>query len=459
MSISIFDLFSIGIGPSSSHTVGPMRAAAEYISSLPDDVLTRTQTIKVKLYGSLALTGKGHGTHLAVVLGLEGYSPATVDPQYVTTRFEDILNTQKLLLNQRKPITFDFEEDVAFLYKETLPYHANAMEFSVHDAAKNCLNAEVYYSIGGGFIEKEGATQTMDNTIESAIPHPFENAKQLLAICEETGLSISEIMLANEKTWRDEKAINTAIDNILSTMEICIDRGCQQTGQLPGILKVKRRAPDIFNKLQANVTGQPDKSDMMNWLNLYAIAVNEENAAGGRVVTAPTNGAAGVIPSVLRYYRLFCENATHEAQRAFLLTAAAIAILYKKGASISAAEVGCQGEIGVACSMAAGALAEILGGSPYQVEAAAEMAMEHNLGLTCDPIAGLVQIPCIERNAMGAVQAVNSARLALLENNTEHKVSLDDVIKVMFETGKNMQSKYKETAKGGLATAVHIPEC
>jgi L-serine dehydratase len=456
MTISLFDLFSIGIGPSSSHTVGPMRAAKAFMDSLSQMPAAHLcQRIQIDLYGSLALTGKGHGTDSAILNGLEGYTPEGVVPVEVGPRAYSIIEEQRLQLPKLATIPFHSKSDLLFHYEETLPLHANGMRFSAFDKNAMLILTQTYYSIGGGFILTEAEMEQPPQSTGTQ-PYPFSTSAELLALCKKHNLSIAELMLANESALHSEAAVKERCLKIASTMFACIEAGCHSTEkQLPGGLKVRRRAPSLHNKLMT--TGKKENfSDILNWLNLYALAVNEENAAGGRIVTAPTNGAAGILPAVLQYYREFCPEYTEQGVIDYLLTAAAIAILYKKGASISAAEVGCQGEVGVACSMAAGALTAVLGGSLEQIENAAEIGMEHHLGLTCDPIAGLVQIPCIERNAMGTVQAVNSAKLALMESG-EHTVSLDTVIKTMLETGRAMQTRYKETSLGGLA--VNHPEC
>lgn len=452
MTISVFDLFSIGIGPSSSHTVGPMKAAHQFVSILPQNSVFR---IQVEVFGSLAFTGKGHGTDRAILMGLEGHAPDKINPDLIFPRTEEIMQGKHLNLNGETIISFDMESDFIFNFKELLPAHTNGMRFSAFDQSESLITSKIYYSIGGGFILEEGIQISSKDLPE--VPFPFSSTKELLKHCTENSLSIRDIMLANEMSMHSLEEVNLRLMNIAQVMKECIHKGCHTPGILPGGLKVKRRAPEFFQKLQNK--GRPsshDYTDSMSWLNLYAIAVNEENAAGSRVVTAPTNGAAGVIPAVLHYYLDFYPEAKPSDAIDFLLTAGAFAILYKKGASISGAEVGCQGEVGVACSMAAGALTALLGGSIDQVENAAEIAMEHHLGMTCDPIAGLVQIPCIERNAMGAVKAVNAARLALLGDG-EHFVSLDKVIATMKQTGADMMSIYKETSLGGLAA--NIPEC
>lgn len=453
MFISVFDLFSIGIGPSSSHTVGPMRAACRFADSLKNKNI---QKIRVELFGSLALTGKGHGTDTAILNGLEGELPESVNPDTLLTRAEEIIKHQKLYFNQ-KNINFDFETDFLFHRDQLLPKHTNGLRFTAWDKNNQVITTQIYYSVGGGFIVTEEEFGHEKNDVKQ--PYEFNTAAELLSLCKKNNITIQTLMLENEKTSRTEQAIRKSLLNIDKVMEQCIEKGCQTPGVLPGFLKVKRRAPELFKKLQTQGMPKPSEhADVMHWLNIYAMAVNEENAAGGRVVTAPTNGAAGIIPSVLNYYKNFHPDANEEGIMTFLLTAGAIAILYKKNASISGAEVGCQGEVGVASSMAAAALTAVLGGTIEQIEKAAEIAMEHHLGMTCDPIGGLVQIPCIERNAMGSVKAVNAARIALMEDESgEHKVSLDKVIATMFETGKNMMTIYKETSLGGLAA--NIPEC
>lgn len=453
MNISVFDLFSIGIGPSSSHTVGPMKAANEFVSLQNAALLKQTARLTVELFGSLAFTGKGHGTHHAILLGLENQAPNRIDPDIIQPRFEAILQQQKLLLGNEFPIPFHFETDFIFNFKDLLPLHTNGMRFTTYDQNQQVLFSKIFYSIGGGFIIDEHPIQK--TTLE--VPFPFQNTKELLQKCTEHNITIAELMLANESSLREEQSVKEGLYEIAKIMRSCIDKGCKTPGILPGGLNVVRRAPDLFNKLSAK--GMPksyEYTDSMTWLNLYAIAVNEENAAGSRVVTAPTNGAAGVLPAVLHYYLDFYPEAKAEDTLTFLLTAGAIAILYKRGASISGAEVGCQGEVGAAASMAAGALTAVLGGTIFQIENAAEIAMEHHLGMTCDPMNGLVQIPCIERNAMGAVKAVNASRLALLGNG-QHFVSLDKAIATMKQTGKDMLAIYKETSLGGLAA--NIAEC
>lgn len=458
MNISIFDLFSIGIGPSSSHTVGPMLAANEFLLLLEkNNCFDQTQRIKTELYGSLALTGKGHATDKAILNGLEGKSPDSVIPHSMTPRTQDIINTQTLYLAGKKNIPFHEAHDFILLQKELLPKHTNGMRFTAFDAQNKPLLAQVYYSVGGGFIvtEEEFEKPVHDS---HTLPYPFQTGQQLLDLCIANNLSIAELMMENERTWRDTQTIHQGILAIAKVMNDCIQNGCEHNGILPGGLNLKRRAPDLYKKINEN-KGVPsiyERSDIMNRLNLYAMAVNEENAAGGRIVTAPTNGAAGIIPAVLKYCQDAHEKLLDEDIFTYFLTSAAIGILYKKGASISGAEVGCQGEVGVASSMAAAGLTAVLGGTIEQIENAAEIAMEHHLGMTCDPVMGLVQIPCIERNAMGAVKAVNASRMALIGDG-QHKISLDKVIKTMKQTGMDMQSIYKETSMGGLA--VNMPEC
>ena len=458
MTISVFDLFSIGIGPSSSHTVGPMKAARLFVLTVAaQGKLAQVSQIKVELFGSLAFTGKGHGTNLAILSGLEGNAPDTVNPEILKSRAREITEEKKIILNGSHTISFDYLTDFIYNFKDLLPFHTNGMRYSAYDSKKNVLSSNIYYSIGGGFIldeEQAASPQTIDT---SDVPYPFSTAKALLELCEQHHLTIKDLMLANESSMRSEPEVKKRLLHIAQIMRECIDKGCNTDGILPGGLNIKRRAAILYQKIQAKGKPSHEHMDSMEWLNLYAIAVNEENAAGGRVVTAPTNGAAGIIPAVLHYYLTFYPHADkEEATLNFLLTAGAIAILYKKNASISGAEVGCQGEVGAACSMAAGGLTAVLGGTLYQIENAAEIAMEHHLGMTCDPINGLVQIPCIERNAMGSVKAVNATRLALLGDG-HHYVSLDKVIATMKQTGKDMMTIYKETSQGGLAA--NLPEC
>lgn len=456
MYISVFELFKIGLGPSSSHTVGPMVAGSKFANLLESSHLLATvDRVEAELFGSLALTGRGHGTDKATLLGLEGYLPHTIDPDIVDSRFDEIQSQQQLLLNQTKPITFKIETDLLFHFNKLLPKHTNGIQFSAYNDKEALLLQKIYYSIGGGFIIEDGEDQKKSKP--NPVPYPFNSCEALLSICRQHHMTIAEIMRANERTLYSDEDITLQLDTIINTMQECIEKSCTKTGRLPGRLLVKRRAKLLFDKL--NEEGKPGDytlSSSLNWLNLFAIAVNEANAAGDRIVTAPTNGAAGIIPAVLTYYLQFYKEASTEKAHEFLLTAAAIASLYKQNASISGAEVGCQGEVGVASSIAAAALTAVLGGTIEQIENAAEIAMEHHLGMTCDPIAGLVQIPCIERNAMGSVKAVNAANLALLGDG-DHYVSLDNVIATMLRTGKDMMTIYKETSQGGLA--VNVPEC
>ncbi|WP_339079899.1 L-serine ammonia-lyase [Pseudomonas sp. TMP9] len=458
MSLSVFDLFKIGIGPSSSHTVGPMLAAGRFAEGLRRDaLLASTERIKVELYGSLGATGKGHGSDTAVLLGLEGEQPDTVETASVPARLAQIRNSGQVRLLGEKPIAF-VEKQHLSMVRKPLPFHPNGMIFRAFDAAGLQLCSREYYSVGGGFVVDEQAAGTGRVVEDSTTLHyPFTTGKQLLAHCSAHNLSISQVMLANEAAWRPEAETRTRLLHIWQVMQDCVEAGCRNEGIMPGGLKVKRRAAALHRQLCKHPeTSLRDALSVLDWVNLYALAVNEENASGGRVVTAPTNGAAGIVPAVLHYYSRFIASSNDDGIVRFLLTAAAIGILYKENASISGAEVGCQGEVGVACSMAAGALCEVLGGNVNQVENAAEIGMEHNLGLTCDPIGGLVQVPCIERNAMGSVKAINAARMAL-RGDGQHFVSLDKVIRTMRQTGADMNNKYKETARGGLA--VNIVEC
>jgi len=461
MAISVFDLFKVGIGPSSSHTVGPMTAARMFALGLREDgLLSRTSRIQVTLYGSLGLTGKGHGSDKAVLLGLEGELPATVDVDAVPRRLEAIAATGQLSVLGEHEIAFTVADDLEFNRKKSLSQHPNGMRFTASSAAASAsgsvtgavLAERVYYSVGGGFVAGESGVKPD----EVPVPYPFTTGAQLLEHANATGLPISGVMLANEQALgRSGAQIREGLADLWRVMRECVARGCQTDGILPGGLKVQRRAPRLFRQL----TCEPDGGDPLgaiDWVTLYALAVNEENAAGGRVVTAPTNGAAGIIPAVLHYYDRFVPGASAEGVVRFLLTAAAIGLLFKEGASISGAEVGCQGEVVSACSMAAGALTELLGGTPEQVENAAEVGIEHHLGLTCDPIGGLVQVPCIERNAVASITAINAARIAL-RGDGRHFVSLDKAIKTMRATGRDMHHKYKETSRGGLA--VNVIEC
>ncbi|MGD2138039.1 MAG: L-serine ammonia-lyase [Gammaproteobacteria bacterium] len=458
MAISVFDLFKIGIGPSSSHTVGPMRAAGLFVRGLfGQEVPGRLAGIRVELFGSLGATGKGHGTDKAVILGLEGEAPESVDTEAIPGRLQAIRAAGQLRLPDGSELAFDSDRDLVFHRRRVLPRHPNGMTFAALDAAGGVVHERTYYSVGGGFVVDEAAAGA-DRIVEDRTPlaYPFTTAAALLAHCAKQGLSVSQIMLRNELAWRPEADIRAGLLEIWDVMQQCVERGCHAEGVLPGGLKVKRRAARLLRQLEHETELPQVPLGTMDWVNLFALAVNEENAAGGRVVTAPTNGAAGIIPAVMHYYRRFSPGSSEEGIVRFLLTAGAIGILYKENASISGAEVGCQGEVGSACSMAAGALTEVLGGTPAQVENAAEIAMEHNLGLTCDPVGGLVQVPCIERNAMGAVKAINASRMAL-RGDGSHFVSLDKVIKTMRETGADMKTKYKETARGGLA--VNVIEC
>ncbi|OBU84686.1 L-serine ammonia-lyase [Chromobacterium subtsugae] len=466
MAISVFDLFKIGIGPSSSHTVGPMRAARQFIARLEKDGLLDAATrVQSEMFGSLGATGKGHGTDVAVLLGLQGEQPDLVDTDAVDGMLAAIREQRKLKLLGKHEIDFIEAEHLVLHKKKTLPYHPNGMIFEAFDAAGNSLSKRAYYSVGGGFVVDEAAIDAgFVPPGVTELKHPFKSAAELLALCQRHGKSISQIMLENELSWRSEEEVRAGLLNIWNVMQACVKRGCEREGILPGGMKVKRRAADMHRKLLASPeAAMRDPLTVMDWVNLYALAVNEENAAGGRVVTAPTNGAAGIIPAVMHYYARFVPGASDDGIVRFLLTAGAIGILFKLNASISGAEVGCQGEVGSACSMAAGALCEVMGGTPEQVENAAEIGMEHNLGLTCDPVGGLVQVPCIERNAMASVKAINAVRMAL-RGDGQHFVSLDRVIKTMRDTGMDMSTKYKETARGGLAinvieVPVNIVEC
>jgi len=456
MAISVFDLFKIGIGPSSSHTVGPMRAALQFATRLCESgMFARVHSVKAELYGSLGATGKGHGSDKAVMLGLEGEAPDTIDPDTIEARLARIRSNGELRLLGTRAIAFEEKDDLVFFRRQTLPHHPNGLRFLALDSHREAIQSRVYYSVGGGFVVDEEAAGA-DRIVEdrTPLPHSFRSGGELLALCRKNGLPISQIMLENEQAWRSEAETRAGLLHIWAVMQECVRRGCTAQGVLPGGMQVRRRAAELYRTLAgAAEASLCDPLTILDWINLYALAVNEENAAGGRVVTAPTNGAAGIIPAVLHYYARFAPRANDDGVVRFLLTAAAIGILYKENASISGAEVGCQGEVGVASSMAAGALAEVLGGTAEQVENAAEIGMEHNLGLTCDPVGGLVQIPCIERNAMGSIKAINAARMAL-RGDGKHFVSLDRVIKTMRETGADMKTKYKETSRGGLAVNV-----
>ncbi|HYG41436.1 MAG TPA: L-serine ammonia-lyase [Bordetella sp.] len=463
MAVSAFDLFKIGIGPSSSHTVGPMRAALLFAQGLERDaLLPRVASVRVELYGSLGATGKGHGTDKGVLLGLMGQAPDTVDPAAIGGLLQGVRASKSLPLLGHFAVPFIEKEHILFYRREALAEHPNGMKFHALDAQGASLRESRYLSVGGGFVVTAGASNNQVIAAHDQLPFPFRTSRELLDMCRAGGHTVAQLMMQNELTWRSQAEVDSTLDRIWQVMQDCVNRGCginypEADGDLPGPLKVRRRAPELYRSLtQRAERTLSDPLSVMDWVNLYAMAVNEENAAGGRVVTAPTNGAAGIIPAVLHYYDRFVPGANRQGVRDFLLTAAAIGLLYKYNASLSGAEVGCQGEVGVACSMAAGALAAVQGGSIEQVENAAEIGMEHNLGLTCDPVGGLVQIPCIERNAMASIKAVNAARMAL-RGDGHHYVSLDSVIKTMRETGADMKTKYKETARGGLA--VNIVEC
>jgi L-serine dehydratase len=463
MAVSVFDLFKIGIGPSSSHTVGPMRAARLFALRLQHEGhLDATARVCSQLYGSLGATGKGHGSDKAVLLGLCGDEPDSVDVDSIAPRLKAMRDAKRVLLLGTHEVGFNEKTDLILYRRETLPFHANGMRFTAFDDAGAELLTRVYYSVGGGFIVSDevahdGTRQKVIAPDTTVLAHPFHSGADLLALTASERCSIAELMRRNERHWRSDAEIDTGLLKIWAVMQACVVRGCATDGVLPGGFKVRRRAADLHRQLCANPEAAlRDPLQVLDWVNLYALAVNEENAAGGRVVTAPTNGAAGIVPAVLHYYTRFVPSATESKVIDFLLTAAAIGMLYKENASLSGAEVGCQGEVGVACSMAAGALCAVLGGTPEQVENAAEIGMEHHLGLTCDPVGGLVQIPCIERNAIASVKAINAARMALRGDGTHH-VSLDKVIKTMRDTGADMMTKYKETARGGLA--VNIVEC
>jgi len=458
MDISVFDLFKIGIGPSSSHTVGPMRAAGFLLEKLEKHRLfDRVTGIRCELFGSLASTGRGHHTDRAIIWGLQGEAPETIDPDREAPLYDGVVASGELLLGGRRAIGFVPDRDLIFKPDELLPFHPNGMRFTIFSGDEPIFVKE-FYSIGGGFIVGR-KTARDDRLIKNpvTVEFPFDSGDSLLELTRRTGKSIAEIVFANEHAWRSTEEIEAGLEKIRQTMNDCIDRGCRTPGELDGPMRVRRRAPELFETLRReNERAFSDPLGALDWIVLYALAVNEENASGGRVVTAPTNGAAGIVPACLRFIERFVRSPRPHAERDFLLTAGAIGILYKVNASISGAEVGCQGEVGVACSMAAAGLVEAAGGTPEQVEKAAETGMEHNLGLTCDPIGGLVQIPCIERNAMAAVKAVNAARMALRSDGSSY-VSLDEVIVTMRETGRDMQSKYKETSTGGLA--INVTEC
>ena len=466
MAVSVFDLFKIGIGPSSSHTVGPMRAALLFVQGLERDaLLPEVASVRVELYGSLGATGKGHGTDRGILLGLMGDAPDTVDPATITPRLEQVAHSQSLLLLGKHAVKYVAKQQMLF-YRQALPDHPNSMKLHAYDAQGEVLRSTTYLSVGGGFVVTAGAANTQVLSAHDQLPYPFQSGRELLAMCAASGKSIAQLMWDNERVWHSEDTIRGGLLRIWDVMQVCVKRGCgidnpDADGDLAGPLHIKRRAPALYRSLTRTIgpdeiAHPSDPLTVIDWLNVFAIAVNEENAAGGRVVTAPTNGAAGIIPSALHYYTRFMRDANDQGVIDFFLTAGAIGTLYKLNASLSGAEVGCQGEVGVACSMAAGGLAAVMGGTPLQVENAAEIGMEHNLGLTCDPVGGLVQIPCIERNAMASVKAVNAARMAM-NGDGSHYVSLDSVITTMWETGADMKTKYKETSRGGLA--VNIVEC
>jgi L-serine dehydratase len=463
VALSVFDLFKIGIGPSSSHTVGPMRAARQFAVRLRDSrLLEKVGRVSVTLYGSLGATGKGHGSDKAILLGLSGHEPDSVDVDAIAGIVEQIRTTHELKVLGSHALPFEERRDLTFNHKDTLPLHSNGMLFAAYAADGTGITTGTYYSVGGGFVVADepaagGGTEKRIVPDLTVLPFPFRTGDELLALCEREETSIAGVMRRNERAWRSDAEIDQGLLRIWNVMQACVKRGCETVGVLPGGYKVKRRAPGLYAQLTApQVAGPADPLIALDWVNLWALAVNEENAAGGRVVTAPTNGAAGIVPALMHYYARFVHGANDAGIVDFLLTAAAIGFLYKENASISGAEVGCQGEVGVACSMSAAALTAVLGGTVAQVENAAEIAMEHHLGLTCDPVGGLVQIPCIERNAIGAAKAINVARMALRGDGT-HYVSLDKVIKTMRETGADMKTKYKETSRGGLA--VNIVEC
>jgi L-serine dehydratase len=458
MGLSVLDIFKVGLGPSSSHTMGPMNAARAFVTDLVEQgLIERTARVGAQLYGSLALTGLGHCTDRAVLLGLEGYQPDRIEPDEIEPALARIRGSSRLRLAGRQEIEFDEPLDLLWHRDQRLPLHTNGMRFTALDASGTVLRREEFYSTGGGFVARAAEFDRPAAAAAAAgtrVPHPFQSATDLLQACRDDGLELHELVLANERAFRSDAETAAALLGIWAVMHGCIERGFRTSGLLPGVLKVRRRAARLHRMLIES--GERGPLDVMDWVNAFALAVNEENAAGGRVVTAPTNGAAGIVPAVIAYYRRFEPGASDEGVVRFLLVAGAIGMLYKRNASISGAEMGCQGEVGVACSMAAAGLVAALNGTNEQVENAAEIGMEHNLGLTCDPIAGLVQIPCIERNAMGAVKAINAARLAMRGDGT-HKVSLDQVIATMRQTGRDMSVIYKETSQGGLA--VNVPEC
>jgi L-serine dehydratase len=459
VTISVFDLFKVGIGPSSSHTVGPMRAAARFVRNLEQDgLLPEVRSVRAELFGSLGATGHGHGSVKAVVLGLEGEEPELVDPAIAEPTLTRVRASASLRLLSKHPVAFQVDDDIVLHRRRRLPFHSNGMTFTASDARGELLSSRTYYSVGGGFVlDDTEASRTQIVPDATPVRYPFTTGAELLAHTQATGLPISSIMLANELAWRAEEETRAGLLHLWSVMQECVRQGSANGGTLPGGLKVRRRAAELHRKLlAANEEAATDALHAMEWVTLFALAVNEENAAGGRVVTAPTNGAAGIVPAVLHYYQRFVPRSSPDGVVRFLLTAAAIGVLFKENASISGAEVGCQGEVGSACSMAAAGLAEVLGGTPEQVENAAEIGIEHNLGLTCDPVGGLVQIPCIERNAVASLKAITAARMAIYGDGTHH-VTLDKAIKTMRETGADMKDKYKETARGGLA--LNVVEC
>ena len=459
MAVSVFDLFKIGIGPSSSHTVGPMRAALLFAQGLErDGLIPRVAHVRAELYGSLGATGKGHGTDKGVLLGLMGEAPDTVDPAAIEGMIASVRASRQLPLLGRYPVAFVEKEHMVFYRREAMAEHPNGMKFHAIDANGESLRESRYLSVGGGFVVTAGASNSQVIAAHNQLPYPFRSGRELLAMCRENGLTVAQLMMQNELTWREAADTHSGLDRIWQVMQDCVARGCginypEADGELPGPLRVRRRAPELYRNLtQRAERTLSDPLSVMDWVNLYAMAVNEENAAGGRMVTAPTNGAAGIIPAVLHYYMRFSDEVDESSVVDFFLGAAAVGILCKKNASISGAEVGCQGEVGSACAMAAAGLAEVLGGTPGQVENAAEIALEHNLGLTCDPVGGLVQVPCIERNAIAAVKAINAVQMAL-RGDGEHFISLDQVIRTMRDTGADMHDKYKETSRGGLAVS------
>lgn len=457
MALSAFDLYSVGIGPSSSHTVGPMRAAKTFVDGLvAAGRLAEVCRVRSQLFGSLGATGHGHGSDKAVVLGLQGEDPETVDTDSTDARVDEARSRHTLRLGGNRDIDWDPDEDLVMHRRKSLPAHPNGMQFDAYDARGEVVASHVYYSVGGGFVVNEEATGA-DRVVldETAVELPFSTGAELLAVCEREGCSVSDVMMRNELAWRSADEVRAGMLHLWAVMRDCVQSGIGHEGTLPGGLRVPRRAPELHRELTKGAL-RDDPLRVMDWVNLYALAVNEENASGGRIVTAPTNGAAGIIPAVLHYYVNFVPDADEDGIVRFLLAAAAIGILFKENASISGAEVGCQGEVGSACAMAAGGLAEVMGGTPSRVENAAEIGIEHNLGLTCDPVGGLVQIPCIERNAIASVKAINAARLAV-NGSGVHTVSLDKAIKTMRDTGRDMSVKYKETARGGLA--VNVIEC